>query len=263
MSLTATRIPYLRDCDGRRYDPITGCSNTGDQCAVRARNLCWAESLVRAEGVDNWRCRLEMPTFKPTFHPERLTAPLRTRRDYLIAVGFGGDMWSNGVVPDWRRQVCDVERQCPQHTFVHLTKCPENIRDEEILPNGWYGTSICVDADSDRIAPLYELMLRTDGHFWISFEPVLENLRHIDVIGFDWIVVGGLSDSRGRVIRPDEGGTRAEWIQSILDAVAHAGVPIYAKNLGGIWHELRRPRSGEWLKSPTELRELPREWSAG
>jgi hypothetical protein len=66
--LSASRIPYAAAVRALSADYVTGCSNTGSICAVRARGLCWAEGMARkANGPYAYN-------FTPTVHPEVLDA---------------------------------------------------------------------------------------------------------------------------------------------------------------------------------------------
>lgn len=252
--LSTSRIPYIAACGGKTWNIIEGCSNDASICSVRGLGLCWAEEIGH-EG------------FAPRFNAECLNAPLRARRPTTIFTGFRSDLWSDKVDPDWRRQVFDVERQCPQHVFIHLTKCPGEIDGDQFgtpMTNRWFGVSI-TNGDWGNLLDLWSNTW-ADNHVWVSFEPVLSRievdsgtLRNCEI---RFCVIGGLSDGAGRIVPPSEGGTRAEWVQPILDAAGEAGCKIYCKNLGTIWHDLINPRTGKAMQSPYELREIPQNWVA-
>lgn len=270
-TLVGSQIPYLKAVKAVRANFITGCSNSPDVCAVRARGLCWAEQLAWDEppcepciGVPG-ECKGCPEFFTPTAHPEVLDAVRRLRKPKVLAWNFGGDAWCKGVTPEMRRPMWEAVRDAPQHQHIFLTKAFEHFEEAELVPmrSAWFGLSICHQADLKRIADNYERLQKPGScKWWFSYEPLLGPLKigngHFARQMF--AVVGGLSDGNGRIVPPAEGGTRAEWVQPILDAAAEAGCLIYTKNLAGIWRSLTNPRTGERMKSPRELREIPPEW---
>jgi protein gp37 len=184
----------------------------------------------------------------------------------VIFVGFGGDLWCPGGKPEWRQRVFEVERQCPQHVFVHLTKNPKEILNDRERGNwqAWYGASVCGRRELDFRAAC--LLYRTEKR-WLSFEPLITDVelystRLLGYYGVRFIVIGGLSNGAGRIIPPsEEYGLRAEWAQPIIDAAADAGCRIFLKNLHrDVWTRLVNPRTGELMRSAVELREVPDEW---
>jgi protein gp37 len=308
--LTSSRIPYIHDCNGKRWNPIEGCSNTGDICAVRKMGLCWAENMAGAscpnakiarsngdefnwceeESCDHWNEQSCTKGFKPIFHPEFLTAPLHTRKNYVIFTGFGGDMWSDKVDTSWRNSIFYVESKCPQHIFVHLTKNPVNVGEHENgihqVPNQeniWMGVSVLQSSELWKIDRLHEELVysrkherRRDDlkvHIWVSFEPVIgdmkpkspwrEGYQLSDMLidsKIEFVVAGGLSNGDGKVVSSEDGGVRASFIQPILDAAYEANVPVFLKNIDRIWKQIINPRTKKPLQSPYEMRDIPHQW---
>jgi len=60
----------------------------------------------------------------------------------------------------------------------------------------------------------------------LSFEPLLGWISDIDLIGIDWVIVGGESGPRGRPMS-------ASWVEDIRDQCLAAGVPFFFKQWGG------------------------------
>jgi protein gp37 len=244
--LVSTRIPYLAAAGAVRWDPVLGCDNSREVCAVH--DECWARSLAHP--------------FLPAFHPEVLEAPLRARKPHTIAVCFGGDLWSPGVDPEWRRQVRITEEAAPRHTYIHLTKAPENMNwlyDLIDAPNMWYGISLCLLPDIGKFKGL-RAQVPLQAHRWVSFEPLLWEVKLNALLidcRIEFVVIGGISDGFGRVFGPDEGGTRAEWVQPILDAAAEARCKVFLKNLRPIIKQLVDPRTGEPFESMNQWRDVP------
>ena len=264
MSLHGSQIPYLSrtsGCNALRWDILTGCDNPSEICAVKGRALCWAECKAWRTGD---------PDFAPAFHPELLPCIGRLHRPRNIAVGFGGDMWSPGVDIEWKMQTWRIERLYPRNNYIHLTKCARAVGTPWYLPPRiWMGISVCNQGDASQIHIIQNVQRHTTrvlhAKRWISFEPILGPL--LPEIGWfidiSFVVIGGLSDGNGRIIPPDEGGTRAEWIDPLIQQVHNAGVPCYLKNLRrDVLRQITNPRTGRPFETMNEMRDLPKEWLA-
>src|SRR5690606_30960979 len=62
---------------------------------------------------------------------------------------------------------------------------------------------------------------------FLSLEPLLGPLPDLDLRGIDWVIVGGESGPRARLM--DE-----EWALDIRDQCIAAGVPFFFKQWGGV-----------------------------
>jgi len=272
-----TQIPYLKAVNAVRADPITGCTNGADICAVSED--CWAKSMAEAHECEGCVDHHEhgcppngcYDPFKPAFHPEVLDAIKRLRKPHVIAWDFGGDRCCDGVDPAWRDAEYDCMEATPQHVHVMLTKKPENLKTILMGGNCWYGVSITGPKNPREWESAHSLS-RFFGplisHRFFSFEPLLGSVGTELELGVmflntraSWIVIGGKSNSDKHVLRPDEpGGIRAEWAQPVINGAARAGCKIFTKNITHIWRELVNPRTGKLMQNPRELREVPDEW---
>lgn len=97
------------------WNPTTGCA-PGLPCAAR----CWAASMHR-------RFHPEQDFWQAQEHPDRLDAPLRTRKPGVVAVSFGGDLFAEGVSWEFQAAVFGAMAAAPRHTFLVLTKRPERM----------------------------------------------------------------------------------------------------------------------------------------
>src|SRR5439155_16288039 len=75
---------------------------------------------------------------------------------------------------------------------------------------------------------------------FLSVEPLLEGLGELDLAGIHWVIVGGESGARPRPLRE-------EWVVSIRDQCATAGVPFFFKQWGGT----RKKKAGRVLSGRT------------
>jgi protein gp37 len=140
-----------------------------------------------------------------------------------------GDLFGGWVKEWWVSAIMGVVYDNPQHTFQFLTKFPHNVAGfmrfshVPVLPkNMWIGTSVtCVD-DLWRIDHLRKLR---GGKRFVSFEPVLEEIRNPDLFGIDWIIIGRETGNRKDKIVPDVG-----WITSISETASCENIPVYMKH---------------------------------
>lgn len=137
------------------------------------------------------------------------------------------------VVPnDWRYYIFKSISLFPQHTFIVLTKMPENI-DRTILDNTWLGISVADPSDYyKRIGYLEDANAKNK---FMSIEPLLQydsiNLGEIEVPEWlNWIIVGKLT-GHGEEYNP-----RKEWIEDIVLKARDLNIPVFLKNnLKNIW----------------------------
>jgi len=205
---------------------------------------CW--SRVRA-------VRFNKGDFSPKLHPERLGEPLRRKKPARILVSLQSELFGEWVPSSFIQQVVDVMRQCPQHTFLLLTKNPSRYQEFNLPTNAWAGTSIENQAAAEKRIP--ELLKAKAKVRWLSVEPILGPVdlsaylpcqrcsgtglepegtpcwhpeygcRECDGPPYDavnWVVVGGQTGP-GAII------PRLEWLASIVGHCEDAGVPLFVK----------------------------------
>jgi protein gp37 len=91
------------------------------------------------------------------------------------------------------------------------------------LPNVWLGTSIesddyCWRADELRRAPAAVRFL--------SCEPLLGPLPSLNLTGIGWVIVGGESGPRYRMLD-------LAWVRDIRDRCVDQQIPFFFKQVGG------------------------------
>jgi protein gp37 len=93
------------------------------------------------------------------------------------------------------------------------------------LPNVWVGVSV---EDQQRANERIPLLRQTPAAIrWMSVEPLLERVE-LDLLGIDWVVVGGESGPRARQCH-------RQWIQDIVQQCRRANVAGFVKQLGGAY----------------------------
>lgn len=96
------------------------------------------------------------------------------------------------------------------------------------LPNVWLGVSV---EDQKRADERIPHLLRTPAAVrFLSIEPMLEEIRGINLEGIDWVICGGES---GANARPFDLG----WARSLRDQCKAAGVAFFMKQAGSLPHD--------------------------
>ncbi len=224
------------------WNPFTGCSPVGAGC-----DNCWAKRMAtRLKG----RCGYPADEpFRSTFHPDRLDQVNSKQKPQVIALCFMSDPFHEAHDPVKICDMMDAVIECSQHTFIALTKRPEEMKlfldyYDKPIPNLIGGVSVWDQESADRMIPiLLETNLATRI---VSLEPCLGAVDfgrfmqgsgkppHANAMlgylkdGGQWIdgvILGGESGPGARPMDPD-------WARSVRDQCQAAGVPFYFKQWG-------------------------------
>jgi protein gp37 len=223
------------------WNPLTGCTKVSDGC-----KHCYAERMARrlkAMGQANYA-----NGFKLTLHPQALEKPLLWKSPQMIFVNSMSDLFHWEVPAPFILQVFDVMRRAHWHTFQVLTKRAKRIPqlDAQIdwPANVWMGVSVENEEVQWRIDHLRETHARTK---FLSLEPLLGPLPKLNLEGIDWVIVGGESGPKARLMDP-------AWASEIRDQCVLANVPFFFKQWGGV----QKKRHGRLLDGKT-WDELPKD----
>jgi protein gp37 len=110
------------------------------------------------------------------------------------------------------------------HTFVSLTKQTRNMlvfnQSWQSFPrNVWMGVSVNRREDLHRIDDLRA----TDAAVkFVSFEPLYEDLKGVDLSGIQWVIVGAQR-------RPDL-QPKFRWVERVVDEAERVGATVFLKN---------------------------------
>lgn len=211
------------------WNPTTGCDRTSPGC-----DNCYALTLakrLKAMGQAKYQRdgdpRTSGPGFGVTLHPSALEVPTGWEAPRTIFVNSMSDLIHPKVPLDYIRRVFDVIAETPQHTYQVLTKRSKRlaqIADRLDWPmNLWMGVSLEDARYSFRIRHLQ--MVPAAVRF-LSCEPLLGPLDHLDLNSIDWVIAGGESGHNARPMDP-------EWVRSIRDQCLDAGIPFFFKQWGG------------------------------
>lgn len=228
----------------RTWNPITGCTKISPGC-----DHCYAERMSKRLAGRSGYDRDE--PFKVTYHPKRLSEPLRATKPHMYFVCSMGDLFHDDVEDKWFEQVFDVILECHRrnkgHVFQLLTKRPRRMVYSiarsykrhgitDPLPGLWLGATVEDQKRADARIPW--LLAAMALIRFISVEPMLGALKipawlelWPNFEGLNWVIVGG---ETGPGARP----THFNWVADLRDQCVDAEVPFFFKH----W--------GEWQSSP-------------
>jgi len=202
------------------WNPVTGCTKISEGC----RN-CYAEKLaLRLKAMSNPRY---YNGFDVTLHYDVLGEPLKWHRPKMIFVNSMSDLFHEKVPNSFIEKVFEMIRIANHHTFQILTKRSERLL--QIAPflkwpdNLWMGVTVEMEELTYRISHLKQTPAKVK---FISFEPLLSDINDVDLIGIDWVIVGGESGPKSRIMQK-------EWVNNIKNKSINNGVPFFFKQWGG------------------------------
>lgn len=211
------------------WNPVTGCDRVSAGC-----DHCYAMALakrLKAMGSEKYQNdgapRTSGPGFGVTIHPQTLDEPRRWRQPRTVFVNSMSDLFHARVPVGFIRDVFDVCRDTPQHTYQVLTKRSLRLRRlGETLDwprNVWMGVSV---ENADALPRVDHLRDVPAAVRFLSCEPLIGPLDGLNLDGIHWVIAGGES---GPSHRPIDG----EWVRGIRNVCQDAGVAFFFKQWGG------------------------------
>lgn len=221
------------------WNPVRGCTKLSPGC-----KHCYAETFAeRFRGVKGHPYE---QGFDLRLVPQKLTEPFSWRSPKLVFVNSMSDLFQPGVPDEYAEAVSSVMAKADWHTYQVLTKRSDRLC---ALLNGrlrfaaerkhiWWGVSV---EDRKYGLPRIEHLRDSPAAVrFLSVEPLLEDLGELNLIGINWVIVGGESGPGARPIRK-------EWVISIREQCKAAQVPFFFKQWGGT----RKARHGRELDGRT------------
>jgi len=165
--------------------------------------------------------------FKLTLQPQALDLPLRWKKPQRIFVNSMSDLFHDEVPFDFILKVFAVMREASWHHFQILTKRAERLKELSAkigwTPNIWMGVSVENQKYVDRI----DCLRGTQAHVkFLSIEPLLGPIGHLDLTNIDWVIVGGESGPGAREMKK-------EWVIEIQQQCRNSEVAFFFKQWGG------------------------------
>ena len=197
------------------WNPVTGCHGGCEYCYAR--------------DIAN---RFYSCNFEPAIYPVRLWGPVvqMVPKDFSNTNGLQNvfvcsmaDLFGDWVPQDWIDPIIRVVRASPQWNFLFLTKNPARLVDIEWPDNAWVGTTVDVQ---DRVQAAEEAFSEIAAKVkFLSCEPMRERLTFKKLSVFDWIIIGGQSQSSQMPAAQPEW----EWVESLMIQAREADCKIYFK----------------------------------
>ncbi|EQD70764.1 phage Gp37Gp68 family protein [mine drainage metagenome] len=217
------------------WNPVTGCTKVSQGC-----KHCYA-----ARWAERWRGVPGHPYeqgFDLKLWPERLELPLTWREPRRIFVNSMSDLFHEKVPDEFIAQVFETMTSASWHTFQILTKRARRLGD--IAPNLRWPTNVWigVSVEDERVLWRIEELRRASGARvrFLSCEPLIGPLDHLDLRGINWVIVGGESGPGAREMK-------STWVRSIRRQCRRASVPFFFKQWGGV----QKSRTGRILDGRT------------
>lgn len=203
------------------WNPLTGCTKISPGC-----KFCYAERMavrLKAMGNSNYRNGFEL-----TLQPHMLEKPLEWKKPQVIFVNSMSDLFHKDVPVEYILRVFDVMKRAHWHRFQVLTKRADFL--EKINPlidwpeNVWMGVSV---ENQDYTYRVDHLRRTSAVMKFLSLEPLIGPLNHLDLAGIDWVIVGGESGPGCRRMEK-------AWVLAIRDQCLREKVPFFFKQWGGV-----------------------------
>jgi len=232
------------------WNPTTGCNKVSRGC-----KNCYAEVMHRR------LMAMKPEKYSQPFlngavpHPPSLLIPLSWKTPRTVFVNSMSDLFHDEIPFDFIAQVWCVMKACPQHTFIILTKRPQNmlqfltqkavykklddasLQMDELpsmvcyqqngfiknwpLPNVWLGVS-----DEGNQHQRIDILRQCPAAIkMVSFEPLICNPGEVDLTGINGVYVGGESGHQATPMHPD-------WATAILEQCRKYKTSFFFKQWG-------------------------------
>ncbi|MBI0398021.1 DUF5131 family protein [Cyclobacterium marinum] len=203
------------------WNPVTGCTKISTGC-----KFCYAEVMskrLKAMGVTKYKDGFK----KVRIHEDALGIPYTWKKSKVVFVNSMSDLFHKDVPLEFIQRVFQVMRDNGQHVFQILTKRADRlaeISDHLTWPhNVWMGVSVEDEKVTERIDLLRLCGARVK---FLSCEPLIGPLPTLNLIGVDWVIVGGESGHNPRPMDP-------QWVLKIQEQCQQLNVPFFFKQWGG------------------------------
>jgi protein gp37 len=239
------------------WNPVIGCKHVSPGC-----DHCYAERMANrlsanprshygvgpglgkiAEG-GKW-------TGEVRFMHSMLDGPANWRKPRRIFVGSMTDLFQPSVPVSFLQDLFETFDKYHRHSYLILTKRPGRLRGIahrlKFPPNVWIGVSV---EDTKRLKRLDTLREIPTPNRFVSFEPLLEEIKKPNMRDIKWAIIGGESGSKRRC--------HYSWIYDLALSCQRQRAKIFVKQLGEVearFWECTDRKGGDPSEWPFSLRE--------
>lgn len=179
------------------FNPVTGCK--------RGCSFCYAAKIHKRF--------YKNPFSEIVIHPDRFEdSGLNDKKHRTIFVGSMSDIdyWPSGIIGE----IIELCEEYKNHTFMFLSKNSMAYSGYKFPLNCILGITMIgtetVNCQHEKILEMYKHPRR-----FISFEPIMGELK-IDISNtFEWVIVGAMTGTGSHNFKP-----RSEWLNSIINNVS-------------------------------------------
>lgn len=216
------------------WNPLTGCTKISPGCLN-----CYAEKMalrLKSMGVKNYKNGFDL-----TLHEHMLDVPFKLGKPKIIFVNSMSDLFHEDVPFEFIQKIFHVMNQNKQHIFQVLTKRSRRMLEFSnkinFTQNIWLGVSV---ENSDYTYRVDNLLQTNASLKFVSFEPLIGPIDNFNTGGIDWVIVGGESGPKARLMQKD-------WVNSLKCQSIKNNIPFFFKQWGGI----NKKKSGRLLDGKT------------
>ncbi len=233
------------------WNPSIGCNKISEGC-----KFCYAESMskrlqaMKTPGYEN--------AFEFKIMPERLDYPKNIKKPTVFFVNSMSDLFHEEMPFSFLDEVFDTIRHTPQHTYQILTKreftLKEYFSNRAVPENVWLGVTVESKVRKNRIEVLRSVNSKIR---FLSIEPLLTDMKELNLEGIHWVIVGGESGKGARPMHP-------EWAIDIQKQCEAQNVAFFFKQWGawGADGQKRSKKTNGRILSGQEWNGFPNEKSA-
>ncbi len=201
------------------WNPSVGCDKVSSGC-----KNCYAEAMahrLKAMNIKGYENEFEF-----TLMEERLIQPLKTKKPTKFFVNSMSDIFHEEMPYSYLDKIFKVIKDTPQHTYQLLTKrekiMSDYLKDKVIPENVWLGVTVEDKSVKKRIDYLREIDAKIK---FLSIEPLLEDLGKLDLSSIHWVIVGGESGAKARLMKE-------EWVLNIKKQCEKQNIAFFFKQWG-------------------------------
>jgi len=165
--------------------------------------------------------------FEISLFPERLDQPKRRTIPTVWFVNSMSDLFHEKVPFSYIESIFNTISETPQHVYQILTKRPKRMAKffakRDVPDNAWLGVTV---EDRKYGVPRIDPLRAIDAKVrFLSIEPLLEDIGLLDLKDIHWVIVGGESGPKARLMDGD-------WARNVRDQCARDNVDFFFKQWG-------------------------------